>query len=68
MTTPHDSPDLPDDHGPNDPQDRIDADPPYGPAFPEKIKFFREFLAALIARRILADRQGTNDSNNGKDS
>ena len=48
-------PEHPDDLGPNK-QNRIDADPPYGPAFPATVKRFRELLAELIARQIAAER------------
>jgi hypothetical protein len=48
-------PEHPDDNGPNK-QNRIDADPPYGPAFPAIVRRFRELLAELIARQIAAER------------
>jgi hypothetical protein len=48
-------PEHPDDIGPNK-QNRIDADPPYGSAFPATVKRFRELLAELIARQIAAER------------
>jgi hypothetical protein len=48
-------PEHPDDIGPNK-QNRIDADPPYGPDFPVTVKRFRELLADLIARKIAAER------------
>ena len=48
-------PEHPDDIGPNK-QNRIDADPPYGPGFPATVKRFRELLAELIARQIAAER------------
>jgi len=48
-------PEHPDEIGPNK-QNRIDADPPYGPAFPATVKRFRELLAELIARQIAAER------------
>ncbi|MFM7035442.1 MAG: hypothetical protein ACKOYJ_09745 [Planctomycetia bacterium] len=44
----------------NDDQDRverIDADPPYGPASADDVERFRKLLAELIARRILAERR-----------
>ena len=53
----------PTDDEPQDGRDRIDADPPYGP-FPEQIKRFREFLAEMIARQILAERRGPKNSDN----
>ncbi|MFM7135833.1 MAG: hypothetical protein ACKO1M_02015 [Planctomycetota bacterium] len=59
---------MPADDDQNALRDRIDADPPYGTAFPEKFKRFRELLAALIARRILAHRQGNEDSDDGANS
>jgi hypothetical protein len=49
-------PERPDDIGPNK-QNRIDADPPYGPAFQAAVRRFRELLAELIARQIVAERQ-----------
>ncbi|MCE9630224.1 MAG: hypothetical protein K8S94_05830 [Planctomycetia bacterium] len=48
-------PEHPDDIGPNK-KHRIDADPPYGPAFPATVQRFRELLAELIARQIAAER------------
>lgn len=68
MTSPHDSRDLPGDDDQNAPRDRIDADPPYGPTFSEKVARFRDLLAELIAREILADRRAPKDSNNKTDS
>jgi hypothetical protein len=38
--------------------DRIDADPPYNANYPAEIQRFREFLAEMIARQILAERRG----------
>jgi hypothetical protein len=55
-----------DDH--NAPRDRIDADPPYGPTFSEKVARFRDLLAELIAREILADRRAPKDFDNKTDS
>lgn len=46
---------------------RIDANPPYGSTFPDKVKHFRELLAELIARQILAERRGPKNSDNKKD-
>jgi hypothetical protein len=68
MTSPHDSPDLPGDDDQNAPRDRIDADPPYGPTFSEKVARFRDLLAELIARQILAERRAPKDSDNKTDS
>jgi hypothetical protein len=68
MSRSHDSPRLPDDHDKNAPRDRIDADPPYGSSFPEKVKRFRGLLAELIARQILAERQAPKDFDNKTDS
>jgi hypothetical protein len=55
-----------DDH--NAPRDRIDADPPYGPTFSETVARFRDLLAELIAREILADRRAPKDFDNKTDS
>jgi len=38
--------------------DRIDADPPDNANYQAKIQRFREFLAEMIARRILTERRG----------
>jgi hypothetical protein len=56
----------PEDDDPNTERNRIDVDPPYGPGFPAQIKRFRDLLAELIARQILAERRGTKDSDNKK--
>ncbi|MFM8496404.1 MAG: hypothetical protein ACKOEM_12895, partial [Planctomycetia bacterium] len=40
----------------NHPRNRIDVNPPYGSTFPERVAHFRELLAELIARQILAER------------
>ena len=61
MTSPRESPSVPGDDDQNTPRDRIDADPPYGTGFPERVKRFRDLLAELIARQILAERRGTKD-------
>ena len=68
MTTTDNSTNLPGDDDQNTPRDRIDANPPYGSTFPEKVAHFRELLAELIARQILAERQGPKDSDNKTDS
>jgi hypothetical protein len=68
MTSTDNSPDLPDDHDRDTLRDRIDADPPYGATFSEKVKHFRDLLAELIARRILTERQGPKDLDNKTDS
>ncbi|MFM7184131.1 MAG: hypothetical protein ACKO4Z_05085 [Planctomycetota bacterium] len=67
MTSTDNSPNLPGDDDRDTPRDRIDADPPYGATFSEKVARFRDLLAELIARRILAERQGPKDSGNGTD-
>jgi hypothetical protein len=59
---------LPGDDDQNAPRDRIDADPPYGPTFSEKVARFRDLLAELIAREILADRRAPKDFDNKTDS
>jgi hypothetical protein len=68
MTSPHESPSVPGDDDQNTPRDRIDADPPYGSTFPEKVARFRDLLAELIARQILAERQAPKDFDNKTDS
>jgi hypothetical protein len=65
MTSTDNSPNLPADDDQNTPRDRIDADPPYGATFSEKVARFRDLLAELIARQILTERQGPKDSDNG---
>jgi len=67
MTIPSNHPRPPHDDDPKDERDRIDANPPYGSPFPAKIKRFRELLAELIARKILAERRGPKDSANKTD-
>jgi hypothetical protein len=63
MTEPTNLYRLPDDDDdPNTKRDQIDADPPYGTGFPEQVKRFRDLLAELIARQILAKRRGAKDS------
>jgi hypothetical protein len=61
MTSTDNSPNLPGDDDRDTQRDRIDADPPYGTGFPERVKRFRDLLAELIARQILAERRGTKD-------
>ena len=68
MTSTDNSPNLPGDDDRDTQRDRIDADPPYGPTFPEKVARFRDLLAELIARQILAERQAPKDSDNKTDS
>jgi hypothetical protein len=68
MTSSHESPSSPGGDDQNTPRDRIDADPPYGSTFPEKVARFRDLLADLVARQILAERQAPKDSDNKTDS
>ena len=44
--------------------DRLDADPPYRPTFPQQFKDFRELLAELIAKQILNKRRDRKDNDN----
>ena len=68
MTSTDNNPNFPGDDNPNTSRNRIDANPPYGSTFPEKVARFRDFLAELIARQILAERQDSKDSDNKTDS
>ena len=68
MTSTDNSPNFPGDANQNTQRNRIDANPPYGSTFPEKVARFRDFLAELIARQILAERQDSKDSDNKTDS
>ena len=68
MPSPDDSPCFPGDDDKNALRDRIDTNPPYGSNFPEKVARFREFLAGLIARQILAERQDSKTSDHKTDS
>jgi hypothetical protein len=68
MTSSHESPSSPGGDDQNAPRDRVDADPPYGSTFPEKVARFRDLLADLIARQILAERQAPKDFDNKTDS
>ena len=47
-----------DDNGAN----RRDADPPYPHQFPAKVHRFRQLLAEMIAKRILAERNRPPDA------
>lgn len=49
-------------------RDRIDADPPYGPAAEDAVERFRRLLASLIARRILDDRHRPPASSNEEEN
>jgi hypothetical protein len=68
MTSTDNSPNFPGDDNQSTPRNRIDANPPYGSTFSEKVARFRDFLAELIARQILAERQDSKDSDNKTDS
>ncbi len=68
MTSTDNSPNFPGGDDQNAPRDRVDADPPYGSTFPEKVARFRDLLAELIARQILAERQAPKDFDNKTDS
>ena len=68
MTSTDNNPNFPGDDNQNTSRNRIDANPPYGSTFPEKVARFRDFLAELIARQILAERQDSKDSDNKTDS
>jgi hypothetical protein len=68
MTSTDNSPYVPGDDDRDTPRDRIDADPPYGATFPEKVARFRDLLAELIARQILAERQAPKDFDDKTDS
>jgi hypothetical protein len=63
--TPSDFP-APDDSDPTKPRARIDIDPPYPANPPRAIHNFQKLLAELIARRILADRDGSSDTPGSK--
>ena len=68
MTSTDNNPNFPGEDNPNTSRNRIDANPPYGSTFPERVAHFRELLAELIARRIFAERQDPKDSDNKTDS
>ena len=44
-------------HDDQDQENRIDANPPYGPTSADAVERFRKLLAELIARRIVAERR-----------
>jgi hypothetical protein len=44
-------------NGAPEPQKRIDANPPYGPAAANPIEQFRRLLAELTARKLIAERR-----------
>ncbi len=68
MTSTDNSPNVPGGDNQNHPRNRIDVNPPYGSTFPERVAHFRELLADLIARQILAERQAPKDFDNKTDS
>lgn len=53
-------PDSEPDHG--DQTQRRDGDPSYPQSFPARVHRFRQLLAELIARRILAERRQPPDA------
>jgi hypothetical protein len=59
--TPSESP-TPDDNDPTKQHARIDIDPPYPANPPRAIRNFQKLLAELIARRLLANRDGSADT------
>ena len=68
MTSTDNSPNVPGGDNQNHPRNRIDVNPPYGSTFPERVAHFRELLAKLIARQILAERLAPKDFDNKTDS
>jgi hypothetical protein len=44
-------------NGAPEPQKRIDANPPYGPAAADPIEHFRRLLAELISRKLITERR-----------
>ena len=64
MTKPPNNPRSPADDDRERGLDRIDANPPYESSFPTKVRRFRDLLAELIARQILAERRGPENPDN----